>query len=610
MEWVRDISAYLLVLWLGGSAVVAQQDAREQNDGTGSQVKPLAAKQEMLRDRVRRLEDRMFRLRQKLAESEPPSAAKLAKALERMGEAEIDAKVERLIELLADDGWLFQASDLQKELLAELETVLGLLLARSDPDARRQRKELLRQYGREVGQALEEQRELRAEAARSAAATEQARQIADALQRIDRLIEKQNQVRESSEVGLGQGPSGSPQEEQRGLAREARQLAEDVRAIDQERAVQAAADAAQAIESAAGRMQDAAQALEQSDAGAAAEDQDQAIEQLERARHRLQEEARRLENQGQESDSPNAAGRQRRLAGKAGDLSERMKGGRGQSGGQPGGQTVPAQPAPGQQNVAQARQHMQDAAEDLEAENPQQAVRDQDWTVEELEEALEKLEDELHQLRREERQELLGNLESRFVEMLNGQLAVNADTSAIFGRSSQGLVRADRLRVARLADQEADLAEKAATCLHILEEDGTTVVFPQVVGQLSADMRTAAGRLGDLRLGELTQSLEQEIVATLRELIEAVQRLQEAEQQQQPGQAGRMSDEAPLLPGSAELRLLKAAQLRVNQRTAATQRARLAGTEKGEDLIRVLEELTRRQRTVADLARETRDRSE
>ncbi|MHC4067671.1 MAG: hypothetical protein ACYSUI_24650, partial [Planctomycetota bacterium] len=196
---VQDVDVHLIALLLC-CAAAGGQTGQERTGGSGPEVKPLAAKQEMLRDRLRRLEDRMFRLREKLAEGEPDSAAKLAKALERLGEAEVDAKVERLMELLADDTRLFRAGTLQQELLDDLESVLSVLLLRSDPDARRQRMELLEQYRQEVGDVLEAERALRSEAAHAAATARRAQQIADALRRIDRLIGEEAAVAEASQA--------------------------------------------------------------------------------------------------------------------------------------------------------------------------------------------------------------------------------------------------------------------------------------------------------------------------------------------------------------------------------------------------------------------------
>jgi len=475
---VRWSAVCMAVQMLAVGTVVGQHEG----DAADGPVNPLVAKQEMLRDRLRRLEDRMFRLGEKLADSEPASAAKLARALEGIGRAEIDGKVEQLIEMLADDALLSRAGDLQQEMIADMEDVLRVLLEQSDPQARRRRMAELGALRQEVGRTLEEQQALR------------------------------------DEIGG-------------------------------------------AVES--------------------------------------MEEAKRLTQRAGDGQAADSAGRQRDLAERTGELSERMKGGR------PG-----STPAPGQQNVEQAHRQMRDAADELESDNPGGATRKQDWAVEELAEALEKLEEELHQLRREERQELLGNLESRFAEMLSRQLAVNADTVAVFERSEGGLERVDRLRVAALAQEESALAEAAATCAHILEEDGTTTVFPRVVGQVGDDMATVAGWLSELRLGVATQSLEAEIAAALEDMIAAVRRLQEQDNRPQQGEAAESDGEEPLLPGSAELKLLRAAQSRVNQRTAAAEQARSAGGESVEQISRLLEEAASRQGQVAEMAREIRDRDE
>lgn len=447
-------------------AALAQQDAPQSAQTT----KPLPAKQQMIQDRIRRLEDRMFRLYEKLAETEPENAAKLSAALERIGQADIDDRVERLVGMLADDARLLRAHDEQQQLLADLEGIRALLMQRRDADAHQGRMEQLGQYRREVEQLLEEQRRLRHGAADSA---------------------------------------GDPED---------------------------------------------------------------------------------------------AADRQRDTADKTGDLAARMRGGQQQPDGGPAGQ-----PAPGQQNVEQARRHMDDAAEDLDRRDHGSATEDQDRAVDELNEARRRLEDELQQLRREERQELLRDLEGRFAEMLSRQLAINADTAAIRARGAPHLTRPDLLRVAELVGRQQELAAEAGTCLHILREEGTTIAFPRIVEQIRLDMNLAAERMSGLQIGPLTQAIQEQIVEALRDLIEAVQRLQEQDERH-VGQEGQQGDEPPLLPQSAELKLLRAAQLRINRRTAATEQARQDGTEPADRIAQVARQLADRQREVAEIAGAMRER--
>ena len=621
-------AACVALLWLLPPAL-AQQPGADAPDG---RINPLATKQEMIRDRLRRLEDRMFRLQQSLAESEPQNAARLARALERIGAAGVDQEVDDLIDLLQDEARLWQASEKQGELLGEFEAVLAVLLQRSDPDARRERIEQLRQFRQEVRQLLDEQRAQRQVTGRATGAAERARKLAGALERIDRLIEEQQARRDAAADPDAANDAAADADAQRRLGERAEQLAEDVRGIaphqlppddaadgarDGANRDPPEAEAAEDLESAASRMRSAAEALEQGEPADAAGEQTEALEQLRRARHRLQAEMDRLDEQQGENDPEQAARAQRSTADKAGDLAQRMQGGRGTEGQQEGRQQPGSsgEPAPGQHNVEQARRHMDDAAKDLEGDRADEATEDQDLAIQELEQARRDLEEELQQLRREERQELLRDLEARFAEMLTRQRAVNAGTTAIAeragGEADAPAGRADRLRVAELAGEQRDLAAAAGTCLHILEEEGTTVVFPRVVDQIRDDMSAVADRLDRARIGPVTRAVQVEIVAALEDIIEAVRRMQEEQDQQQQQQAGSpQNGEAPLLPGSAELKLLRAAQVRVKTRTTAVDEARRTGAEPPAELNRSLDQIARRQREVADIAREMRDRVE
>lgn len=604
--------------------------AGQQTDGNPTDspaMRPAAAKQEMIRDRVRRLEDRMFRLQESLADTEPQSAAKLADALRQIGEAGIEEKVEQLITLLSDEASLWQASDRQQALVADLEAVLNTLLQRGDADARRRRIEMLQQHRRDIEQLLEEQQAQRNAAAKASSGARRARQIADAIDRLDRLIEAQ-QAQQDATQATSEGQAASRQAtEQQQLSDQAQQLADDVGKIEDGAAPSTSSDADQTsdaagestaseaageIQSAGERMEAAAESLRNQDAPSAAEQQTEALEELHRARHRLQEEAERIERQDQADSAEQAAGKQRSTANKTGKLAQRMQGeqqaGGDQQGGQQGGDPSQSEPAPGQHNVEQARKHMDDAAEDLEGRQAGDATDDQDQAIQQLEQARRDLEEELQQLRREERQELLRDLEARFADMLARQVVVNTDTSAITARGADDLARADKLRVAEMADQQQGLADDAATCVHILEEEGTTVVFPRIVGQLSEDMLTVAQRLAELRIGAITQSIQEEIAATLQDLIEAVRLMQDQDDQQQQQQEGSSDENTPLLPGSAELKLLRAAQVRVNTRTVVLEEARLQALEPADQLGKSAEQTARRQGEVADIAREMRDR--
>jgi hypothetical protein len=130
--------------------------------------------------------------------------------------------------------------------------------------------------------------------------------------------------------------------------------------------------------------------------------------------------------------------------------------------------------------------------------------------------------------------------------------------------------------------------------------DGTRIVFPDVVGQLRDDFLGIAQLLDAKRLDAYTQSQQREAERTLEELIGA---LRQAQKQKAGGGSGGGGGggEPPLLPGSAELKLLQAAQLRVNRRTLALDASRLPTGELAEPLKQELGKLAQRQAEIGEM---------
>ncbi len=95
------------------------------------------------------------------------------------------------------------------------------------------------------------------------------------------------------------------------------------------------------------------------------------------------------------------------------------------------------------------------------------------------------------------------------------------------------------------------------------------------------DMQQVSYRLGDAKIDEVTIGLEEDVIATLEELIDAVQKAQQdleqrkaqAKSEQQEGQQQQQQQEPPLVSKIAELKMIKSLQERVNKRT--TRYARL-----------------------------------
>lgn len=696
--------------------------ARPQDEGTHAaaaqesrELHPLAQQQAMVKERLERLVDRMFRLSQELAESEPDNAARLARALQRVGEAGLSERMDEIIGLLRGDATLGRAQDSQAQAVADLEAVLAVLLRRdADNEERRNEIERLEQLRREVDRILERERELRRDSAQATQAQRLGEQLDAAVERVKALIQRQQDVtRQAGEAGAqesrgNKGAEASQDPEaaaaprpldaaaraQAEAAQEAAGLAEDVARLAQQAAEAAgqgarpsaeqsregqpprpsagepgarppgddparpqpdapgasseskpgagAQSASRSLKNAAREMSQAAEKLGDGEHAPAEVNQKEAAEQLRRALHALEMEREALNEQpaaggGTDGDA------QRQNADAARSLSEQMdrgsppgsqpqegqqgqQGGQGQQGeqgrqGQPGqqgqqqsrqGQQNQRGPqTPGREDVDRAEREMRDAADRLDEHSPKDAAESQDRAIDALEQAKQQLEDELNQKRKEQREEILRDIEARFRDMLLRQKAINEATIGLDAIGEKRFTRVEELRAADLARQEDSLAEAAGTCVHILDEEGTTVVFPRIIGQLRDDMQAVSQRLAAARVGALTQAMEAQIADTLEQLLEAVKRMQQENEQQQQQQQGQPPDgNAPLLPPSAELKLLRASQLRVNERTAAIEAARRSGEESGDALQAALQSAAQRQAQCAEIADKMREQDQ
>jgi uncharacterized low-complexity protein len=318
---------------------------------------------------------------------------------------------------------------------------------------------------------------------------------------------------------------------------------------------------------------------------ASEEDEQRALADLKKALDQLKKEENRIASLPPE-EFKKLADKQADTANKTAKLEDQMKkqeeggGGEGGEGGKPGkpGAGKKGKPSPGKKSVQQAKKNMDDASEDLGKQDPAEASRDQDKSIKELEKALQEIEDRLAQLREETQLEKLARLEKRFREMLAMQQAATKETIDLDKKRVDGeLARPDRLAVQKLGADERAIAELAQQAYDIIYEDGTSVVFPEIVGQLRDDLVAVGQLLDTLKTDTYTQSSQTEIEITLKELIEALQKAQQ--QKESPpgeGKGGSGGGEEPLLPNSAELKLLRLSQLRVNRRTESFDKARPA----------------------------------
>lgn len=186
------------------------------------------------------------------------------------------------------------------------------------------------------------------------------------------------------------------------------------------------------------------------------------------------------------------------------------------------------QPTPGKKRVQQAVPKQRAAAGQLKEYKP--AKQKQQDAKEDLEAASKELEEALAQLRQQLQDEVLRALEERFTAMLAVQRELTIATAKL-DQTRQNVLTADGSLPAALAEKikviatgEGDLEVEASDALKLLEEEGTTAVFPEIIMDLRDQLHDVAGRCRAYETDEIVQEKQKEIEDTLELLINALRR--------------------------------------------------------------------------------------
>lgn len=263
-------------------------------------------------------------------------------------------------------------------------------------------------------------------------------------------------------------------------------------------------------------------------------------------------------NEGQKSGKSNQSGKQGQSgkSGKSGKSSNDQKSGGSES-------------TPGREQLERAQEQMEEALEALREQQREQALKNEDKAIEELQDAAEELEKELRQLREEEKEMVLASLEARFQRMLLVQTEIHDGTKVLAGVPKADWLNENFGRCRELARQQLELARECGRTVLLLREDGSAAAILLAVEDIEKDMNSVAGWLEAADVSELTLSVQQDILESLRQLIETTQKelqnMQDSNRPPQPSQPG--GQQQRLVELMAEIRVLRNLQLQVNRRT-------------------------------------------
>lgn len=261
------------------------------------------------------------------------------------------------------------------------------------------------------------------------------------------------------------------------------------------------------------------------------------------------------------------------------------------------------------QRLQAAERRMRSARENLEAAQRDEAQSEQERALEELETARAELEEILRQLREEEVERLLVNLETRIRTMLRIERGVLTAAEKL-GAAEPLSTRERQIEAARIGREQEEITAELMRAAALVRDDGSAVAIPEAVAQIQDDSVQAAGRFARGDLGATTLGIVGDIIGGLEELLAALEKSRpEEDAGEQAGAGGGRPaepDEQPLVDKLAELRMLRSLQVRINTRTERFAQLLENSTEQAAEpaLLEALGRLAERQRAIE---RATRD---
>jgi hypothetical protein len=245
--------------------------------------------------------------------------------------------------------------------------------------------------------------------------------------------------------------------------------------------------------------------------------------------------------------------------------------------GNPSGNQPPPPPgaqAPGAEQVRKAVPDEENAAGALDQNKRPKASEDLTKADDKLRQAREELEKRLKQLREQELERILANLEARVNKMLAWQIEVKSATEAInvqiLKHPEKKAQPVDFQNAQKQEDKEGEIIGEADKAIQLLQSEGSAVAFPAVFEEVRKDMFRVKERLHDANVGEDTQEIEKDIIEALTHMRDALKKAQQELGKNPPGPPGNPNNDPQLqklLDEIAELKMIRTLQVQVNERT-------------------------------------------
>ncbi len=548
------------------------------------ETSPLGVRQQRVTRMMGELERRFLALAKSLEQSEPERAAKLVKAFEESKSLLVEQRMSQIAGLL-DKAKLDNAGQEQQQVLEDVRKLIAILINETaDRQEEKEEIERLKKWHKEISQLLQDEQQQRAESQKLDKKDAALDQLAQQIESVKELIRREEELVRKTALARAEGLGLTSLADRQQLIRNdtefvskgmAKAQNSDPKSEISDLKSEIEQPGQRPLAQAAQYQQAAEQKLQDGQGKTAQQSEEQALAELRKALDELQKEQQRLQKPPEDTFDK-LAKQQQATAGKSGALSDQVaKAGQACKPGSLSGAACSAC----QSSLSKAGQKMDDAVAELKKKTPAAASKEQKQAEEELKKAQAEVEKRLKELGEKLDDETLVRLEDLFNQMLTRQQQATAQTGQVDADRKADkdaeLRRADRITLKRLSQEELELGLLAVQALELIEKDGTSISFPVVVANMRDNLQQVAEMLEGHDTSDATQTLQREIEKTLEELIEALQIAKKSKPGGSGGGGGKCKP--ALLPNTAELKLLRALQLRVNRRTKAFDQARPKG---------------------------------
>jgi hypothetical protein len=263
---------------------------------------------------------------------------------------------------------------------------------------------------------------------------------------------------------------------------------------------------------------------------------------------------------------------------------------------------------PVRQRLYKAQEHMEQAENRLKKAQKDGAAKEQADALEELKAAKAELEDILRQLREEQMKQLLASLIARMQKVLLVQREIYDGTVRLEKVPVAERSHGHEIESGRLSSRERSIVRDVEEALRLLREEGSAVAMPEALSQVRDDMVQIENRLGQGKTEVLTQAIESDVIKELEEIIDAFKKAKEKAEnaKKPPGPSPGDPADPPLIEKLAELKMIRALQLRVNRRTDRYSKLIEPGHEQAtkDDVMEALRHLADQQKRVYEITRD------